>query len=285
MKQINYSIWAHIIRFFLFTGICFQLIGFSVSLIKDVFNLETDFSIYRFDYGYRDFKNGYPVKASMTLEIPDTVMQGQKGTIERVFDRGMAYDWFYDDSLRIGDTIINRLKPQSIYSTNEKQHREIAEKVETDSTKNRIAVSQPITIRVKTNNSSHKWFYIAYGQLDKFFMIFIFIWLIKLLNSYLRGTFITVRSFNLIARIGYAFIWMNIISGVFRWTNTFVLPDFDLVSRSKQTGQLVNHIKLTLSPNNLNFDFTYILIGVSILILGDVIKNAILIRKENDLTI
>lgn len=285
MKQINYKVWANIVRLFLFVGIFFQLLASSLSIIKDVFNLETDFSFERFEYGYRNYKKGYPVKTTMYLEIPDTVIRYEKGTIEPVFGRGMAYDWYRKQTANRLDTIINKIKPQNKYLVSEKELKEMGPLAETDSTGNRIAVLQPVSIRVKTNDTFHRWFYIAYDQLDKLFMVLIFIWLIKLINSYLKGTFLNPRSFDLITRIGYSFIWMNIICGVFRMINTHVQPEFDLISSSKTTGHLVNNLKLTLVPNHLNMDITYILIGVSILILSDIIKNAIFIKKEQDLTI
>ncbi len=284
MKQVNYRIWAHIIRCFLFAGICFQLLGFGVSLAKDIFKLKTDFSLGTVDYGYRDYSRGYPVKTSMELTIPKTVVNYRNGTMHHDVKRksGREYNWHENNTENIKDTLLNQIKPEFKYTLDENELQELG--AVADSASNRILISEPVTIHVKPKDASHRWFYIVYGHLDNFFMVIIFIWLIKLINSYLKERFLTQRSFVLIKKIGYSFIRMNVISFIFMLNYSRLLPDFNLVSSAKTTGLLINTIGLHLRPS-LRFDINYILIGVSILIISDIIKNAIFIKREQDLTI
>ncbi|MES2418110.1 MAG: DUF2975 domain-containing protein [Bacteroidota bacterium] len=281
MKQVNYAIWARIIQGGLFLNICIIFLGFGFSIVKNVFNLQTDFNIKRLNYGYIDYKKGFPVKARLYLEIPDTVISYQNGTINKNYKN--SYRWDDGDSLAVKDTVINQFKPRGVDNLTSAQLKEVGTD-QMDRVSNHIQTADKVVIRVKTENIFRRWFYILYDQLDHFFIALICFWIIKLIDCYLKGNFLKPESFHIISRIGHAFIWMNVISFIFMEFNLHILPDFDLNSTANASGNLVNHVNISLEPIN-EFNPTNILIGVSVLILSDIIKNAIIIKREQDLTI
>jgi len=283
MKNTNYKIWAKIIRFLLAFGICVQFLGFTLSIVKEAFNLKTDFTFGNFDYGYRNYKAGYPVKTNLSVQIPDTVIVYQNGTMEKVSGRGMAYDWYTKNTATRTDTIINQIKPRNIYSLAESEIK--ANGIPAlDSVTYSNHISATTEIRVLTDKLSHKVRYVIYDKLDEIFWILISIWIIMLIGNYLKGDFLRLQSFKLMKKIGYSFIYMYVINTLFRFIMVPLIPYFDFTSTSTISGNYLNTLKLALHANNY-IDVHYLIIGVGIWIASDIIKNAVLIKKEQDLTI
>jgi len=278
MAKVNYIIWPKIIKFLLVVGICITSIGFALSLIGQFTNV--DFSVQGFDYGYRNYKNGYPVKANMYVDIPNTVISYKKGTM--TYDFKYGYRWASKSNAEVKDIIVNLIKPNKKYHLSDSALKK--EGIKVDSISNFISIPNKVDIRVKTENAFHKSFYILYSQLNNIFIIIISLWLIMLINDYETGNFLKERSFKLISRIGNTFIWMNVVTFIFDTACVYILPDFNLTSISKISGNLNNQVGLHLATH-IKFDLTYLIFGISILILADIIKNAVLIKKEQDLTI
>lgn len=265
MGKVNYRNWAYVIRFFLCLYVATTLIGFVLSIIG--LYTKTDFNIQRIDYGYRNYKKGYPVKTDVYFDIPHTVFLNENGTLT-YNERNGQHLWIRKGL--VNDTIINQFK--NINNAN------------SDQMANFVGVPDQVSVNVTTSNTFHQWFYIVYDHLPRLFYALICLWAILLINNYLRQDFFKPKTYKIITKLGVSFISMNVLMFIFQQMNLHILPDFYFQSVSKNTGALINSLQVNVVTRN-RIDASFMLIGVIILIWSEIIKNAVLIKKEQDLTI
>jgi len=265
MSKVNYRNSAYVIRFLMILYCITTSLGFVLTIVGNITKI--DFSIPRVDYGYRDHKRGYIVKTNAYFDIPDTVLVRQTGTL-KYEKRNWQQSWINEGVVK--DTIINHFRNFDITNS--------------DQIINFIGAPDQVNVSVNTDNNFHRWFYIIYDRLPRLFFILVSFWIIILINNYLKADFFKPSSYKLITKIGMSFIFMNVIMFIFLQFSLHILPDFNLNSVSKGSGLVVNHLQIKINTTN-KIDPSYLLIGLMILIFSEIIKNAIQIKKDQDLTI
>ena len=265
MSKVNYRNSAYVVRFLMILYCITTSLGFILTIVGEI--TKTDFTIPRVDYGYRNHERGYIVKTDVYFDIPDTVLVRQTGTL-KYEKRNWQQSWINEGIVK--DTIINHFRNFDTSNS--------------DQIINFIGAPDQVNVSVNTKNNFHKWFYIIYDQLPRLFFTLVSFWIILLINSYLKADFFKPSSYRLITKIGMSFIFMNVIMFILLQFSFHILPDFNLNSVSKSSGLVVNHLQLEITTRN-RIDPSYLLIGLMILIFSEIIKNAIQIKKDQDLTI
>lgn len=270
---MRYKIFARIVRAFLMLGILLIVFTAFLQVGSNVFGYKSYLRLGNGTIG--DFEKGYLLPMRLSLSIPDTVTTykgpGNSRSTFNVFNNFDRTSNFKkpNDSL-IERRVINKLKVWDGQSPVK--------------ISNRMVLNSEVMIKANSREKSHIFFWSLYHFVQFSFYIVVFVLLIKLTNSYLKHNFLNARNFNLISWLGILFIVHEILKLAFIYIFSKIIPVVTLDTAASIGQYFPNGINLSLNFGN-PIDFSKIIIGIMIIILSKIIKDAVLIKQENDLTI
>ncbi len=269
MKPVKYFLLARGIRLFLQFGFLFSLIAFMVNLSIAVF--DTKSYIQGFDYTIGDSFPGYRLKSNMSINIPDTINYYETGEQQinssfpepegdpiRRFNRG-----------KLSEKVINKI---------------VSYEDETTKISNFIRLDGDVYIEALSKNKSINFFWGFVEEMNILLVVLFFLILIKLVNRYMDGEIFMPRTFKLVSILGLLLIIGELLQFVVGFVNMTIL-------QHPQLHTFFTAAQKSLNIVSLNFDFTSatnfsnIGIGIFIILLSQVLKEAILVKQENELTI
>jgi len=221
-----------------------------------------------------DYEKGYLLPMSLSLSIPDTVTEYKKtgnvtSTVSVFNDLEKTSFEKPHDSL-IERRVVNKLKVWGDQSPVK--------------ISNRIVFNGNVMIKVNSKEKSDTFFWGLYYFIQLSFYVVIFVMLIKLINNYLNNNFLNTGSFNLISWLGILFLIQEILNFSFIYAFSIIIPAVSLDTQALIGQYYSNGVRMSLNFGG-PIDFSKIFIGLIIIILSKVIKDAVLIKQENDLTI
>ncbi|WP_316783558.1 DUF2975 domain-containing protein [Pedobacter frigiditerrae] len=266
MKQVKYFFLARMIKLFLQFGFLGSLIGISINILIFIINDKPSYKIGAFKFG--DEIPGYSLKAALDLSIPDTISNYKNGTVNTYKYNRYVYDKdFSKDSLneQTANKFITFGSSPDI-------------KVE-----NRI-IANNVLVRVRSNHNFHNFFWLISSQMDLIFTALFCLLFIKLTNRYMDKDIFEARSFKLVSFLGFLLIIREVIAFMISFINSEIISAASLSTTSTISEKTYNYIGL-----NLNFsvevDYGNIGVGIIVILLAQVLKQAILLKQEQALTI
>ena len=271
MKKVRYYWAARILRSLLLISFIFSAITLVVNVSSDLFKFKPYVRYGNLTFG--STQQGHKLKAILRLNIPDTVINYKDGQ-ESIF------------------------KELEHFSPSNKQREERKRREITDITVNNITafeneevtvfnpllIQEPIDLYVSSTNKKYSFFFSLAAQLDLLFTIFFFLLLVKLLKRYMEYEMFEQRTFKLIAGFGWLIILKEILAFVFGYINSNIMGVRFLQSIDMSSKKRYNFINLSLDFYNV-YSFYKIGVGLLIILIAYVIKEAIAAKKENELTI
>lgn len=263
-KTVKYFNVARSIKAFLQLGILFISLHIIRSIIVDVFDTKSYVKFAGWRIGPET--KGYLVDARFNFNPADTI---------RIYKNGVA-------NIYIGD------EDRVSFFKNETVKQEITNQFISYENKdvtiyNNIASSENAQVRVYSKNKIHNIFWLIVGQIKSLISVLFLIVLIKLINRYMDGEILLPRSFKLFSFLGLMLIIKEVLAFFVGIINMLIMqhPNFHITS----------------IPNGLKYDFNTSLdftntgslsnfgVGLLIILLAQVLKQAILIKQEKELTI
>lgn len=270
MKRVRYYFVARMIKFFLLLAVMFIIVVTTFNLYLSVFK---DKPYIKFDNGaiLGDATLGYHLNARMHVDIPDTV---------NVYGNGFRniYSSFPDD-VEGKASDLKRGKPLDQIENKITNHEDTTVKIS-----NTIVVTGNVMVKVWSENKLQNLYWACMEQLNAVLIVVFILILIKLTNRYLTNEIFMPRTFKLVSFLGILMIVSELLKVVAGMINMFMLQHPRLHMSS------ILHQK-TLNFVNLSIDFTgvasysNIIIGGFIILLSQVLKEAVLAKQENELTI
>lgn len=267
---MKYRILARFIRAFLTIGILIISISMTLNVCSELFHIKKHLRIGNFTLG--DTTPGFKMQMGLNMSIPDTIVTfkgNKKGTL-RIFNTSIYGNAQAYNSSEVASKITQKFvvdipgDPISVY--------------------NNIRSYNAVEVNVDTSNKTYKAFWTISRTVKLLCLIFIFIFIIKLVNIYLEGNFLRSKSFKLISYVGILLIFIEVFEIICVFINAKIIPVISLETRGVKDKFVDNNLQL-----NLNFgdsvSYSYIGIGMMVVILSKVIKDAVAIKHENDLTI
>ncbi|WP_316765582.1 DUF2975 domain-containing protein [Pedobacter frigiditerrae] len=265
MKRVKYYFLARTIKLFLQLGFSFLTLYFFCSLFVDIFNTKSYIHIGGGTWGHRT--PGNQVNAHLTFNAADTIIHYKNG------ERNI----YIGDELNPGLPQIDSIKEKIVNQFISYENRDVK-------IYNSISVPENVQVRVFSKNKLHNLFWAASGQLYVVFVILVFLILIKLTNRYLDGIILLPRSFKLFSFLGLLMIIKEFFIFIVGIINMLIIQH----PRFHSTSLLTNK-DFTFANVSLDFAHTAslsnIIVGVLIILLAQVLKQAILLKQEQDLTI
>jgi hypothetical protein len=269
--MMKYKILARVIRAFLLLGIVGCFISTILNIGNEFFNMPRYIKIGRYTIG--DTRPGYLLSMSLQLSIPDTAIiyktAGGGGEITSSADM-LAGPTFAYDPKAVTQKVIHRLRDY--------------EKTSPVKISNHLTLMNGVQVSVDSSNKAHRLFWCFYTQLKFFFWVLIFYFLIKLINAYLKGNFLTSRNFRFISYIGMLLIVNEVFEFVCLFINAKIIPGIHLEKETLVGPNVKDFINVNLNFGN-SVSYSNIGIGIMVILLSKIIKEAVLIKQENDLTI
>ena len=270
---MKYRILARIIKAFLML----LLILFSFSIILQVGSNIFNFPSYIKIPGsgqFGDKEKGYLVPMYFRTSIPDTVVRYKNGkTIEdlRIFKVAdqTSYKKYHDS------TVINKFVNKLVNGPAD-YNVDIS---------NNITVNGYALLKVNSNQSTYTFLWALFALVRGVFIFTLFVILIKLINVYLKGNFLVVRSFRLITWLGILFVLREVIEIIYVYTAGAIVNNVSLNTKSLIGNQVIDNVEMSFNSGGSTVSFSNVGVGIIIIILSKVIKDAVLIKQENDLTI
>ena len=272
--MMKYNILAKIIRALLMLFIC--LISFTcvMDLGSYLFNTKRYVSM---PGGGALGDTGGPgtyLPIGMSVSIPDTSIWYKNGNFEtRSKVRFPGYDKFNGD--RLYDSLITKKVTNTLV---------VLDKENEITVDNDLRVSGPVFLKFHSKNKVDNAFWFFYSQFRMYALILILISLIKLINIYLAGDFLNKRSFKLISLIGILLVSAELFELICLCINGNIIPAVNLFTKGYGDALSSGGAKLEFHFGG-SIDFSNVGIGIMIIILSKIIKDAVLIKQENDLTI
>lgn len=269
MKQVKYFLLARFVRVFLQFGFLSAAIGLLVNLSLCIFSDRNHVEIGGFIFG--EYNGGYPIRASLRLNIPDSVKIYENGT-HRYYDSRFGDDNELDTAKLLSKTtnVFNTLGTASSISVS-----------------NRISIPNDVFVNVKSPNRFDRFLFAIQSNLNLIFYAWICLILVKLTNRYMDGNIFEIRSFRLISSMGVLLICKELLMLIAAIVNMAIISDAHLIStltKDGRTEQLPDNINISVNFFG-SINFTSIGIGIMIVLLSQVIKEAIIAKTENELTI
>jgi hypothetical protein len=265
MKRVKYYFLARIIKLFLQLGICFLTLYFCCSLFIDVFNTKSYIHIGDGTFGYQT--PGNQVNAHLTFNAPDTIIYYKNGA----------------RNIYMGDKLNSKL-PQ-LDSVKEKIVNEFISYENPDvKIYNSISIPENVQVRIISKNKLHNIFWAISSQLYVAFAIMFMMVLVKLTNRYIKGIILLPRSFKLFSFLGLLFITKEVFMFIVGILNMVIMQHPSLHSSSLLTDKSFTFVNVSLNFSN-TASFSNIGLGMMIILLAQVLKQAILLKQEQDLTI
>lgn len=265
MKRVKYFSLARILKAFLQLGVLFLTLYFCCSLFIDIFNTKSFIHIGGGTLGYT--MPGNQVNARLIFNAADTVIHYNNG----------------EDNIYIGDELDSELP--RLDSIKDKVVNEFISNENTDvKIYNSISVPENVQVRIVSKNRLHNIFWAISSQIYVVFSILFLLVLVKLTNRYLDGIILLPRSFKLFSFLGLLMIIKEFFMFIVGVINMLIMQHPSFHSKS-----LITNNNLTFTNVSLDFFNTASLsnigLGILIILLAQVLKEAILIKQEQDLTI
>jgi hypothetical protein len=264
MKQVKYFLLARTIKRLLQLLFLLGSLSLILQLYIGLFHSKSYIEVSGWTFGYRN--QGYQIKGVMNLSIPDTITYYKNGE-NRIYNRSKYHENIRADSVK--DKIVNVIKSSEnsgIKITND------------------INSQENITVRAISKNKMYNFFWAVTEKLDLIFYLFFIIILIKLTNRYMDREIFMVRSFKLVSLLGQLLILSEILTLAIGYTNGIMMQHPTLHTYSQIENKGYNFLDLELDFFN-TVSLTNIGIGILIILLSQVLKEAILVKQENELTI
>jgi len=268
---MKYKLLAHFIRICLFFGVLIISISILQNILGEIFNTKKYWQFGDLIIGEKT--SGFPMQMGMQIYMPDTIITFENAKSNGIVKRYDGHSIKEPDSFKstdIKNAMIQKLKVGDVNSP--------------ISVSNNISIDNAVRVVVDTKNKTYRVFWTLSYVLKKVFLISIFLCIIGLINAYLKGTFLNKKSFKMISFIGIFLILAEVFECFFVFINAKIIPAIYL-----ETAGLNREFIDSAIQFNLNFgksiDYSNIGIGIMVLILSKVIKDAIVIKQENDLTI
>ena len=263
-KNVKYFNLARVIKAFLQLGVLIISIQILSGIIADVFAEKSHLTFAGWTIGYRT--KGNFVDARMNFNPSDTL---------RVYKNGVNNVYIGDEDREIlfeNDTVNHEIINQFISYDN----RDVR-------ISNEISSSENVKVRVYSKNKIHNVFWSIVGQVKSLISVLFLIVLTKLTNRYMDGDILLPKSFKLFSFLGWLLILKEVFAYFIGIVNMLIMqhPNFHITS----------------IPSGLNYDLNISLdftntgslsalgVGMLVILLAQVLKQAILIKEEQDLTI
>jgi hypothetical protein len=270
---MKYKILARIIKAFLMLLLVFFSFTIILQVGSNIFNFPSYIKIPGSGQ-FGDKEKGYLVPMYFRTSIPDTVVQYKNGkTVEnlRIFkDADQIFYKKYHDS-----TVVNKFVNKLVNGPADY-------KVDIS---NNIRLNGYALLKVNSNHSTYTFLWALFAFIRGVFIFTLFIILIKLINIYLKGDFLIIRSFRLITWFGLVLVLREVIEIAYVYTAGAIVNNVNLNTKSLIGNHFINNVELSFNSGGPVVDFTNVGIGIIIVLLSKVIKEAVLIKQENDLTI
>ncbi|WP_316844561.1 DUF2975 domain-containing protein [Pedobacter psychrodurus] len=273
--MMKYNALARIIRVLLTLVICLVSFTCIMDLGSYLFNTKRYIST---SGGAAFGDTGGPgtyLQIGMSVSIPDTSIWYKNGNFEtRSKTRYFGYDKFDND--RLNNSVITKKIANTLVALDKENEITVG---------NDLMMTGPVLLKFHSKNKIDNAFWFFYAQIRIYAVILLLFFLIKLVNIYLKGDFLCKRSFKLISFIGILLISVEFFELVCIFINTQIIPAVRLETKAL-IGGFSNQGGVDLHFNfGGSVNFPNIGIGIIIIILSKVIKDAVLIKLENDLTI
>lgn len=272
---MKYNVLGRIIRALLMLVICLVSFTCLMDLGSYLFNTKRYISI---PSGGELGDIGGPgtyLQIGMSISIPDTCIWYKNGSFEtRSKAKYPGYDKFNRD--KQNDSVITKKVTNTLV---------VFDKENEITVDNDLRMTGPVLLKFHSKSKIDNAFWFFYAQIRIYAIIVLLALLIKLVNIYLKGDFLCNRSFKLISFIGILLISVEFFELVCIFINAQIIPAVRLETKGliggfSNSGGADLHFNFGGSVN-----FSNIGIGIIIIILSKVIKDAVLIKQENDLTI
>lgn len=263
-KRVKYFNLAKAIKTFLYLGIFLMSLNIICSLIVDIFNTKSYTKFAGWTIGYTT--KGNFVNARLSFNPADTTLFYKNGV----------------SNIYIGeDESINPPKSNNVLDKVVSQF--ISHENGDIKISNNIFMSDNVKVRVFSKNKKHNIFWAITSQLNSLLIVLSSLVLVKLTKRYMDGEILMPRSFKLFSFLGLLLIIKEVFMFTIGIVNMLIMqhPNF-------YTTSMLTSIKYDL---NISLDFTHteslsnIGIGILIILLAQVLKQAILLKQEQDLTI
>lgn len=268
---MKYRILARFIRACLLFGVLLLSLSILLNVYGEIFNAKKYLRVGDTTFG--DTTPGYPMHMGLQVSIPDTIITFKSGTsggrISR-FNQSLYNQLFPYNSSDVKDKIIQKLV---VSDTRYKI-----------SAYNPIRLDNAVQVNVDTKHKAYRIFWTVQSTIKTLSLIFIFIFIIKLINIYLQGEFLNKKSFRLISYVGLLLIFTEVFEFVCIFINARIIPGIHLETSGMVDAYMTGNIQIGLNFVN-SVNYSNIGIGIMVVILSKVIKDAVAIKLENDLTI
>jgi hypothetical protein len=220
-------------------------------------------------------QNYYPVKLNAKIFIPDSVQtyQSDRGTI--------AYFAYTNNTISSKDVY----KADSQYKTKDLIRNKLKViqngKNSITTLSNHISAKE-VTLMLHSENAVYNFLWSMNHQLEYLIYISFLVILIILLGAYIKGEFIHHRSFRLISLFGMFLIFKEVIGLFCSYINSQIISSIRLFSTIN--GSYYKDIDISFFSIDF-INFSNIFIGIMVILLSEIIRNAVIFKQENDLTI
>lgn len=264
MKPVKYFLLARLIKLLLQMLIALCVLVLSFNLYLNLFSEKSSIKLFGWTLGHNDI--GYNLKARLSINIPDSTYYYKNPQTLNIINNNINYKKKENDTLI--DVVINKFR---IYAN------------ENVSIKNYIGVGDNVTIRAISKNRIHNFFWAFTESVDLIFYALLILILIKLTNRYMDNEIFLPRTFKLVSWLGMLLIINEFIHFIVNYVNMKLIesPVLNTISPIKKIAYYF--IKVQLNPASISF--TNVGIGFLIVLLSQVLKQAIIAKQEQDLTI
>lgn len=265
MIKVKYFFWARAIKACLQLGLFLVAINIISSIYIDVFNTRSYVNFAGGWFGYKT--KGYFIDAKLHFSPADTVL---------IYENGM-------NNINIGDEV--NKKHNGLVKLKETIVNGFRSSVGDDITiYNSVVSNENVQVRVFSKNIIHNIFWAVTNQLKSIITILFLLILTKLTNRYMDNEILLPRSFKLFSSLGWLLITKEILMFVVGFINMKLLQHPNFYTTSSLNGITNQALNITLNFTN-TASLTNIGIGILIILLAQVLKQAIVMKQEQDLTI
>lgn len=269
MKPVKYLRVAKGIRFFLILGVSVLTLLFFFNLYLTVFSAKPYVEL---EGGGRigDEFPGYQVNARMSISIPDTISIYPSGLYN-------TYGSFSASSIaKVRNQNRGKLQDQI-------ENKIISYQDKTVKISNNIHVGD-VVVEVLSKNKLQNLFWGSVQQLNLIFAFLYLVLLIKLTNRYIDRKIFMPRTFKLVSLLGILLITTEVLTGIVGLINMLMLQHPQLETLSTLTDKKFNFVDLSFQFTGLA-SYSNIAVGIFVILLAQILKEAIAVKQESELTI
>ncbi|TCD10604.1 DUF2975 domain-containing protein [Pedobacter frigidisoli] len=269
---MKYKLLARIIKALLILGLILFGLTIILQIGSNIFNFPSYIRINGGRFG--DKEKGYLLPMYFHTSLPDTVIQYKNGKTVgnvRIYKDAdhKLYEKYQDSD------VVNKF-------VNKLQNGPADHSVEI---LNSISFMGYALLKVNSDHKTYTFLWAFFALIRGFLIFILLIILISLINIYLAGDFLIVRSFRLITWFGVVLILRELTEIIYVYTAGTIVNNVNLNTRSLVGNQIINNIEMSFNSGGSMVDLSNVGIGIIIILLSKVIMEAVLIKQENDLTI